>query len=189
MSVSNSAAVHAARDAAPPAEGPRMFKDADGREWLLRISVETKRRLIAQMQFDIGEMVEDPIKPFQRLTTDDVFLAGCLWAIVEPQAQARGVSMESFADAILGDALYQGGWQVCWAIVDFFPDPRARENLRGILMKALEIGNRAGELATKKIAKALSDANVESIAQALIKPSGVRPASSASTRRHTRSKS
>lgn len=168
-------------------DGRRSFTDAAGRTWSLRVSVGTLPRLRDQMAVDVAAVVEQPLDIFVKLTTEDEFLAGVLWAIVEPEAVARGVTAEEFADAILGPQLYDAGRVVCNAIVDFFRDPRARDAVREVFQKAWQVGTRTSQLAMARTTKAIGDVDVERTAQTLLSSFGNAPESSASTRRRSRS--
>jgi hypothetical protein len=162
-------------------DGRRSFRDAFGRDWPLRVSVATVGRLRDQMGVDLPAIVEKPLEFFARLTDDDIFLAGCIWATVEPEAGRRNVSAEEFADGLAGDALFDAGRVFAAAVVDFFRDPRVRESVRGVLAKAWQVVSRSREIGASKVSAGLAGVDVERLAATLPGLSGNAPESSAST--------
>lgn len=113
----------------------RSFKDTTGRLWTLEIHVAAVRRIKGLVAVDLMALVEDGCKPLAALTSDPCKLVDVLWCLVQPQAQAAGVSDEDFGRALGGDALYDATEAFTEELFDFFPDWRGRNALHKMLAK------------------------------------------------------
>jgi hypothetical protein len=79
------------------------FKDAENREWTLRITKGRSRAILETCGIDFGQIHDGQV--FVELTTSDENLAQVLWILCEKQAEAKGITPEDFAEALDGDAL------------------------------------------------------------------------------------
>ncbi len=100
------------------------FTDTQGRAWSVAITVDTIRRVRALTGTDLmgvlgGDLIE-------RLSGDPVLLADVLYAVVKPEAEARGVDDADFGRALAGDAVAAATTALLEGLVGFFPSPRAR---------------------------------------------------------------
>lgn len=76
------------------------FTDKLNREWELTINVAAMRRAKAK---DID--LSMPVNQLMSFVMDDVFLTDALWAIVEPDAKAKGITLEQFEAGLDGKVI------------------------------------------------------------------------------------
>lgn len=95
----------------------RRFKDIKGREWELVVTVRTEKRVRALTKislFRIHEGLGDTIEAVLEKAVDILFAA------IEPQAKAIGVTDEDFGSSLNGELL-RGAWDsLLDEIYDFF---------------------------------------------------------------------
>jgi hypothetical protein len=150
------------------------FTDTQGRAWSVAITVDTIRRVRVLTGTDLmgvlgGDLIE-------RLSGDPVLLADVLYAVVKPEAEARGVDDVDFGRALAGDAVAAATTALLEGLVGFFPSPRARL-LRQALAKLEDWQTAALTAAEERLA-------VIEMPRGLVAPgplSGDSPASAAST--------
>lgn len=70
------------------------------RQWQLHINVAAMRRAKAS-----GVDLSMPVSQMQQFVMDDVFLTDALWAIVTPEANAKGITLEQFEAGLDGNVL------------------------------------------------------------------------------------
>ncbi len=70
-----------------------------------------------------------PVKQMQSFFMDDVFLTDALWAIVEPEATAKGLTLEQFESGLDGTVLASARDALWDALSEYF-DPGKSEMLR-----------------------------------------------------------
>ena len=70
-----------------------------------------------------------PVKQMESFFMDDVFLADALWAIVEPEATAKGLTLEQFELGLDGKVLSQARDSLWDALSEYF-DAGKSEMLR-----------------------------------------------------------
>jgi len=99
----------------------RTYKDADGREWAVKVTVDTIER-VREIGVDLGDLTTETIK---RLAMDDVLLVRTLWLVCEKQADERGISSAQFGEAMVGEPLENAFDALRGSLEDFFP-PRKR---------------------------------------------------------------
>ena len=86
----------------------KSFKDSEGRPWEIKVNVGSVQRVRDVCNVDLTELAkaEGDAKPVGvRLTTEPIFVAEVLFALVGPQAETKGVTKDAFFDALDGDAL------------------------------------------------------------------------------------
>lgn len=170
--------------------GRRTFNDADGRTWRVRVSVDTKRRLKADaVALDLSELVDGKklIALCERLSTDVEFLVDVLFVVVEDQARDYGLGPREFAAAMLGDPIFEAARVLVAAILDFFPQARARDAARAIVEKAWQVATKTQRLGAAKMQAALDAVDVDRAAATLIGSSNVAREFSASSPAPSRS--
>lgn len=101
-----------------------LYRDAEGRDWPIRVVVSTLERCRAQAGYDPLRLVHE--NEMHRLVLDPVLLASLAWCCVEDEARSRGIDRKSFVDAVRGDAVDRlfDAWLEAFA--GFFPSARAR---------------------------------------------------------------
>ena len=80
------------------------FNDTLGRTWTVTINVDAIRRVRSLLDINLLDAIEG--KLLERLVMDPVLLCDILFALVQPEAQAKNVSDEEFGKALGGDWLY-----------------------------------------------------------------------------------
>lgn len=128
------------------------FTDEHNREWTLRLTVATNRRVQELAGVNLLTVFDNEGALWLRLQSDPEVLANVLCALCRPELAGRNLSDEEFADGLAGDA-----WQ---AAVDALADeliafsrPCQREHLRAALDAAgkaeRQLAQAAAELAAE----------------------------------------
>lgn len=143
------------------------FTDTEGRTWDVSVNVSTIARVKSLCGVNLLEAVETGSKLLDDLSGDPVMLCNVLFAIVKPQADARGITDEAFGSALGGDALASATEAFVQAIIDFFPKAR-----RDVLTRAFD---RAKQILTKREAavEAKLDQILDAAEASLEKQSGL----------------
>lgn len=110
----------------------KHFKDNAGRSWAVAVNVNSIKRVKSIAQVNLLEAVEGEL--IAKLADDPILLCGVLWALVEPEATAAGVSDEQFGEGLAGDAIDLATAALLEEIVDFFPSGK-RELMKKALAK------------------------------------------------------
>lgn len=118
-----------------------QFKDANGLEWDVNLTVLVCERMLEDDGTDIHALLEDNCKGFIEL--DQPRHAGKLlrliYAIIKPQAESRGVDLTAFMNAMDGEAM-ESAWGVFRsAFVNFTRERGIRNALRRLLDKQDEL--------------------------------------------------
>jgi hypothetical protein len=112
-----------------------VFKDRDGREWKLSVSVYTVKLLKTLLNVDLMAVAVDQNSwLYQPMKDNGCALVDAVYVLVKDQADAAGVSDMDFAKAMGGDSLASAADALLLEAVDFFHDPRTR----GLISKARE---------------------------------------------------
>lgn len=126
------------------------FKDDKGRSWLINITASTVRRVKELTGVYLPSLADDQFKGFNDLAQDVVLFLDVLYAVVQPDAEKNGVTIEQLGDALGGDACERAAEAFTNGIVDFFHESR-----RGVLRTLLEKSKRFRTLMTAKAEKEL----------------------------------
>ena len=124
------------------------FQDTQGRTWSVTINVDAIRRVRSLLDINLLEAVEG--KLLERLVTDPVLLCDILFALVQPEAEAKQISDEDFGRALGGDVLDHATTALLEELVDFFPSGK-RTVFRKALEKLKKLEGIALETATKRL--------------------------------------
>lgn len=108
----------------------KIFKDVNGKEWTISITVGTIKRVKDLLNVNLIDAVSTDL--IDRMKSDPVFLCDILYAICKPQADKDGVSDIDFGEGLAGDAIASATDALIGDLVDFFPSSQ-----RMILQKAL----------------------------------------------------
>jgi len=109
----------------------RTFNDNAGRTWTVTVNVDAIKRVRSLLGVDLLGILDG--KLIENLAADPVLLCDVLYALVKPEADARGVPDEDFGRAMAGDAVDHATTALLEELVDFFPLAKRR-----LLRKALE---------------------------------------------------
>lgn len=138
----------------------RTFRDNVGNEWRIAITVPVLQRIREAAGVDLVEIIEG--KHVERLHTDPVFLVSVLYAACGAEIQARSMTPEQFASAIVGDVIDDAVAALGGALVDFFPKYR-RDLLQRVLAnvrQAMDATSTAllERMTTDRVAEAVREA-------------------------------
>jgi hypothetical protein len=167
----------------------RTFKDNQGREWTVEITVAAIKRVRGLAGVDLMEVLEGSNGLIERLVRDPVLLCDVIYAACKPQADERQVSDEAFGASMAGDAIEHATAALLEELVDFCPSPRDRANLGRVLMATREVMDKARDVVERRIDELIDGGALERAVLEAVPPkveaaaggsSGSAPASSAS---------
>jgi hypothetical protein len=153
------------------------FSDTLGRIWTIHITVDTIKRVRALTGTDLLAVAGGDL--LERLSTDPVLLADVVYAVIQPEAEARQVTDIDFGRALAGDVINSAASAVLEDLVDFFPAPK-RALLAKALGKLTEVQNALLNAATARM-EALDATSLAQQALSHGASSGASPASSVAT--------
>jgi hypothetical protein len=119
----------------------KTFKDNAGRTWSVAINVDAVKRIKARVGVDLLMVGVSDARLAAELAEDPIKLVDVLFAAMEPEAVANGVTDVEFGRAMGGDAIDDATAALMEEVVDFFPKGR-RSVLRAALAK-MEAGRAA----------------------------------------------
>jgi len=108
----------------------KTFKDNAGRTWTVTVDVSAVKRVRSLLDVNLLEVLDGRL--IERLAGDPVLLCDVLYALVKPEADAKGITDEDFGRAMAGDAVEHATTALLEELVDFFPQGKRR-----LLQKAL----------------------------------------------------
>lgn len=106
----------------------KCFKDSDGRQWYVKLNLDTLERVEAATGVALDDIASANPASVVAISSA-VMLGKVLWSIVEPDATKRGVSREQFFEAMGGDEI-DAARKVLLDEQIFFSPPAWREPLR-----------------------------------------------------------
>lgn len=136
-----------------------VFKDANGREWLVKLDGPKIRDVRQQCSIDLGAL--DPAI-FDKLESDPVLLVDVLWVLC--RGQCDGVTDAQFGQALVGDPIEAATKALYDAYCDFFPS-RKRSLLRSLAEKQAALT----EKGMAQVMDQVNDPNLEAKLLAAIK--------------------
>ncbi len=110
------------------------FKDAAGREWLVKLDGPKIRDVRKEVGIDLAAVDGSAA---EKLRDDPVLLVDSLWVICRSQAQTAGVTSQQFGEGLVGDPIETATDALIEAINDFFPS-RRREAMKTLTAKMKE---------------------------------------------------
>lgn len=168
----------------------RTFKDNQGREWTVEITVAAIKRVRGLADIDLMEVLEGSNGLIEKLVRDPVLLCDVIYAACKPQADEREVADEAFGASMAGDAIEHATAALLEELVDFCPSPRDRANLGRVLEATREVMDKARDVVERRIDELIDGGALERAVLEAVPPrtdqaaaggsSGSAPASSAS---------
>lgn len=149
----------------------KVFRDANGRDWSIAVTIETVRRVRSVCDVDLLDAVNG--KLFERLIEDPVLFCDVLYVICAPEAERNGITSEQFGAAMAGDAIDSATNAFLGALVDFFPAAK-----RQLLEKALRKLDQVQEMAVQRGLELLDSPELDQEIQSILNRSGVGSGSS-----------
>ncbi len=116
------------------------FRDADGREWAVRLTLGALPRL-KDAGLDLSAAVQAGALDIGGLDDPDT-LGRVLWVLLEPQAEKAGYTPERLAGAMDGPAIYAARLAFAEALADFSHPPEVAAALRRRIPAAAETAQR-----------------------------------------------
>lgn len=157
------------------------FKDTEGRNWLVSISVQSIKMCRALVDVDLYSLVDDKFQGLEKLFSDPVKFVDVLYVLCKPEADGRGLSDEDFGRSMGGDSLGKATDAFLEELTDFFPDPRIRGGLKKVMETSRKLKGIVLERTDKQLDKALNEIDLEAAATKLIESFGNSPGYSVST--------
>lgn len=117
----------------------RSFKDSEGREWVVAVSVWTLKRARLALDLDMYGLIKNGPQGLEALLADPARFVDTLFIVVEKQAAERGLTDEQFGLALGGDTVLAARDAFVDALVDFEPNPRTRDALRKVIAAGKEL--------------------------------------------------
>lgn len=136
-----------------------LFKDSEGREWHVRMTVAAVDRILELCKVDLYE--EDG---WGKVLKDPRVACAVLGAVLMPAIEQRGVTMEQFRDSLDGDAAFAGIAALHEAIVNF-----TQPELRATRQKILERINETLAQQAKLEQQRLDSGMIEKLIEAEMK--------------------
>jgi len=156
---------------------PQRFTDRVGRDWLVDINYTTIVAVRRALDVDLLDIGNPDGKLLSTLFDDPITRVAVLYVLCSDQAASRQITEEDFGRAMAGDAILAATEALLNSLIDFFPDPRRRDNLRGLIKKI-----RTAETLMLQLGKdKLDQIDPATVANESIASSGSSPESSAST--------
>lgn len=118
-----------------------LFKDKDGQEWSLSITVGAVKRVRSLTGFDLLTIIEND--GARELLNDPIKLVDVIFAICKPEAEKRSITDEDFGELMLGDAISSATDAMIAELIDFFPSRKDRENLKRVFDAATNVMDKA----------------------------------------------
>lgn len=115
-----------------------MFKDSQGMEWKLLLTVGLIEQVQEEGQLDLSNMLKDPKEFATLLVHDPKKLVMGLWVMCEEQAKFCGLDAKQFGKRFDRDTLDRAVDALCDAVVAFYPRGSAGRVLRGRLPAILK---------------------------------------------------
>ena len=167
----------------------RTFKDNQGREWTVEITVAAIKRVRGLAGVDLMEVLEGSNGLIEKLVRDPVLLCDVIYAACKPQADERQITDEAFGASMAGDAIEHATAALLEELVDFCPSPRDRANLGRVLKATRDVMDKARDVVERRIDELIDGGALERAVLEAVPPtveaaaggsSGSAPASSVS---------
>ena len=97
----------------------RVWKDSDGREWILDMTVGAMLRVRGLAGVDIPDQLRADL--MLRLPLDPVLVGEIAWAMIQPQAATKNIAKEAFLDGLKTEAVQTCVSALTEELADFFP--------------------------------------------------------------------
>lgn len=143
----------------------RKFIDTKKREWPVTFTIGTMMRVEMETGITLDDLVPKPgkkhddscLEPFQAFISDGMTIFKVMWAIFKPDCEAKGITLQDFADGFGEETFLAAGRALVEALHDFFPSPLRKTMLLQMLTK----GQKAMEIAAKRLNQEMEKADVE----------------------------
>lgn len=117
----------------------RKFIDRFDREWSLDIAVPEIKAVREALNINLFDAFAGDFAVYSEIISDAEKLVAVAYVLCRDQIAARAMTEEEFGRGMAGDALRSLGDAFGEALVDFFPNARARDVVRATLQKMREL--------------------------------------------------
>ena len=119
-----------------------QFTDSKNRTWTVEITFDAIRRVRAELDINLANIVDGEPPLLATLQSDPILLIDTICAIVKPQLDEAGVTTEQFGQALGGKAIADANAAFWKALADFFREAGETAKSKAI-EKQLEIVQQA----------------------------------------------
>jgi len=142
----------------------KIFKDNNGREWKISITVETIKRvrsLCGVNLLDAIKIEKDGVKAdlIDQISNDPVLLVDIIYCICRPQAEEEKISDQQFGESMIGDTVDAATDALLEELINFFPEAK-KKVLRLVLESARRLRRQASETVDNLISSGLLQKNL-----------------------------
>jgi hypothetical protein len=130
------------------------FTDSAGRSWEVTVNVGAVKRVRDLLQADLMDVANGEL--LSRLADDPCLLVDVLFALVKPEADARGVPDEDFGRAMVGGVLDDAASALFKELLGFFPSAQRARALGRMVRKVEQ--QQAAMAEAAEMLKSLPDA-------------------------------
>jgi hypothetical protein len=127
----------------------KQFKDSKSRPWNVSVTVSAMERVRDLCGENISDLIQGEPPLGVRLTTEPMLFGNVLWGVLQPQAEAQGVSREELLE-MEGEQYAEAFDCLMGELVGFFQKCGRKEQAIA-LTKQLEVLTAAANLATKRV--------------------------------------
>lgn len=128
----------------------QTFKDMDGREWRLSVTVGSIKRVKQLVDIDLTRLDEGDPPLLTRLGTDVMLLCDVIYALVQPQASERNITDEDFGQSLGGDVITHACDALWKELRDFFLSIR-RSDQASAIQKQMDLIKAAVKAANQRV--------------------------------------
>lgn len=153
------------------------FKDREGREFNIVITVGAMKRCKALAGVDLYKLVDDKFRKLKELLENLEELCNVVYALVKDQADKmtvteadgsqRAYTDEDFGNMMAGDTLYYASEAFQEAYLLFYPNPGVRAALRKVFEKAKKAETLALNRANETLDKVTPETMLEDLEKQL----------------------
>ena len=124
----------------------KTFVDSFNRTWSVSVNVATIKRVKSLMGLNLMEAVTGDL--IESLKADPCLLVDVLYCVCKNEADAKGISDESFGEAMAGDAIENATDAFLDELIEFFPSEKkmilkkAFQKVKQAEKKALQMGEK-----------------------------------------------
>ena len=111
----------------------KPFTDSANRTWNVVVNVHAVKRVRDLLNIDLLDVANGEL--LSRLVDDPCLLADVLYAVLKPDADAKGVNAQDFGAAMVGAALDDGSAALMKELLDFFPSAQRARALGRMIRK------------------------------------------------------
>jgi len=141
----------------------RTFADSAGRQWKVELTLGAAKRIQALTGVNLLELDRGDPPLLTRLGLDVMLLCDVIFAVLEPQAEAAGVSDEQFGEALGGEAILAARTAFFEELADFF-----RRLGRADLARAIPAQEKLLAVAVERADRRIGEVDVEQAARQIV---------------------